>query len=79
MENEGSSNFPSDYKETICSIQCDALLQRNQSSLNEYFEFCSTRLVLPVLNFNKKQLHLFGSTASSIEAGKIQVLLPFIY
>jgi hypothetical protein len=71
MEHEDSSNFSSDYKETVCSIQCDVLLQGNQSILNEYFEFCYTRLVLPVLNFNKKQLHLFGSTTSSIEAGKI--------
>jgi hypothetical protein len=72
MEHKCSSNFSNDYNETICSMQCDVLLQENQSILNEYFEFCSTRLVLPVANFNKKQLHLFGSTASITEAGKIR-------
>ena len=75
MEYENSRELSGDYKETLCPIQCDVLLQENESALNEYFEFCSIRLVLPVFNFNKKQLQLFGSTISSIEAGKILVLL----
>jgi hypothetical protein len=74
MEYENSSKFSCDYKETVCPIQCDVLLQENQSVLNEYFNFCTIRLVLPVLNFEKKELHLFGSTTSSTEAGKIRTM-----
>jgi hypothetical protein len=78
MEHENSNKSSLDYKEIVCSIQCSALLQENQSALNEYFEFCSTRLVLSVVDFDKKQLNLSGSTTSLLEAGKILVLLRFI-
>ncbi|CAF4120007.1 unnamed protein product, partial [Rotaria sp. Silwood2] len=68
MEHENSNKSSDDYQETTCSIQCDILLQQNQSILNEYLEFCSMRLVLPILNFHTKQLHLFGYSKSNIEA-----------
>ncbi|CAF2505584.1 unnamed protein product [Rotaria sp. Silwood2] len=70
MEHENSNKSSDDYQETTCSIQCDILLQQNQSILNEYLEFCSMRLVLPILNFHTKQLHLFGYSKSNIEAEK---------
>jgi hypothetical protein len=70
MEHENSNKPSLDYKETVCSIHCDALLQKNQSVLNEYLNFCSDRLVLPAVDFDKKQLHLSGNTTSIIEAGK---------
>ncbi|CAF1131801.1 unnamed protein product [Rotaria sordida] len=70
MEYENSNKLSNDYQEMICSIQCDVLLQHNQNILNKYFEFCSTRLVLPIFNFNTKQLHLFGCNKSNIEAKK---------
>jgi len=71
MEDENSKKLSIDYKEIVCSVQCDTLLKENQSALNEYFEYCSTRLVLSVVDFDKKQLQLFGSTTSTLEAGKI--------
>jgi hypothetical protein len=73
MEPENSSKPATDYKEIICPIRCNSLLQEQQSVLEEYFEFCSTRLVLSAVNFDKKQLQLFGITASTLEAGKILV------
>jgi len=79
MEHENLNKSSIDYKEIICSVQCDPLLRENQSALNEYFEFCSTRLVLSVINFDKKQLHLFGSTISILEAGKIRMIKITIF
>jgi hypothetical protein len=73
MEHENSNKFSVDYKELVCSIQCDALLQENQTVWKEYFEFCSTRLVLSIVDFDKKQLRLFGSATSTFEAGKRRV------
>lgn len=71
MEHKHSNASANDYKEVVCAIQCDTLLQEKCSALSKYIEFCSTRLVLPIINFNQKQLQLFGTTASTLEAGKI--------
>ncbi|CAF1179566.1 unnamed protein product [Rotaria sp. Silwood1] len=70
MEDKNSNKLSDDYQESTCSIQCDTLLQRNQSIVNDYFKFCSTQLVLPILNFNTKQLHLYGYSKSNTEAKK---------
>lgn len=59
-----------DYREIVCSIYCDALLQNDQSVLNEFIHFCSVQLVLTIIDSTKKQLHLFGSIASTSIARK---------
>ncbi len=60
-----------DYIEKICAVQYDALLKENQTILDEYVDFCSTRQILSVFDFNNKQLHLFGRSISTKEAGRI--------
>jgi hypothetical protein len=71
MDDENSNKSSSDYKRIVCPICCDTLLQKNQSVLNEYLDFCSARLVLSAVNFDKKQLHLSGNAVAILEAGKI--------
>ena len=75
MEHKNPTEETRDYRETVCSIQCDALIRENQSALDQYLQFCSTRLVLPILNFNDKQLHLFGSMTANTEAGRMRLYL----
>ncbi|UJR08823.1 hypothetical protein I4U23_013078 [Adineta vaga] len=70
MEWKNSTKDAHEYKETVCHIQCDELIKENQSVLDEYLKFCSTQMVLPILNFNEKKLHLFGNMTSNIEAEK---------
>ncbi len=60
-----------DYIEKICAVQYDVLLKENQSILDEYVEFCSTRQILSIFDFHNKQLHLFGHSISIKEAGRI--------
>ncbi|CAF0903705.1 unnamed protein product [Rotaria sordida] len=59
-----------DYIEKICTLQYDVLLKDNQSAINEYVDFCSTRQILSIFDFNNKQLRLFGSSISTKEAEK---------
>ncbi|CAF0897200.1 unnamed protein product [Adineta ricciae] len=70
MEHENSNRSPNDFKETICPIEHDELIRQNQSALEEYFKFCTSQLVLPIFNFNKKQLHLYGTATTNFEAEK---------
>ncbi|CAF0777148.1 unnamed protein product [Rotaria sp. Silwood1] len=63
-------DYQKDYIEKICILQYDILLKDNQSALNEYIDFCSTRQILSIFDFNNNQLHLFGSSISTKEAEK---------
>jgi hypothetical protein len=78
MEHENFNKPSLDYKEIVCSIYCDILLQKNQSILNEYFDFCSARLVLSAVDFEKKQMYLSGSIISILEAGKRRLFGNFL-
>lgn len=65
-DDDGKRNPSSmDYQELVCSIYCDALLQKDQSILNEFNRFCSDQLILTLVDLTKKQLHLFGSISST--------------
>ncbi|CAF2013767.1 unnamed protein product [Rotaria magnacalcarata] len=59
-----------DYIEKVCTLQYDELLKENESALNEYADFCSTRQILSIFNFDNKRLHLFGSSMSTKQAEK---------
>ena len=71
MEHENSNRPSNDFKETICPIEHNELIRQNQSALEEYCKFCTSQLVLPIFNFNKKQLQLYGTASTNFEARKL--------
>ena len=60
-----------DYVEKICAVECDELLKENQTAVDQYIDFCSTRQILSIFDYPNKQLHLYGRSISTIEAGRL--------